>query len=99
MRPLIVFRVSDIVRAHVFVAGLVQGVFFRASAAERAEALALSGWIRNTEDGRVEAIFQGQKEAVDEVLRWCNAGPPSASVERVDIAWEDAKPETGFRAR
>ena len=84
-------------RVHVVVRGRVQGVFFRASCAERARALGLAGWVRNTVDGRVEAVFEGDADAVAAMLAWCAHGPPHAVVEQVEV--EDAVPtgEAGFR--
>ena len=79
------------------VRGRVQGVFYRASCAERARALGLAGWVRNAFDGRVEAEFEGDPAAVEAMLTWCAHGPPHAAVEHVEA--EDAAPtgETGFR--
>lgn len=75
-------------RAHVFVGGRVQGVWFRASTRDMAEGLGLSGWVRNLADGSVEAVFEGPREAVDQALVWCRRGPPGAQVERCDVSWE-----------
>jgi acylphosphatase len=75
-------------RAHVYVSGQVQGVFFRDSARERAEQLGLIGWVRNTPDGRVEALFEGPSESVREMVRWCEDGPSHADVENVDTEFE-----------
>lgn len=80
-------------RAHVFVAGRVQGVFFRANTSERAEALGLTGWVKNTRDGRVEAVFEGQKADVERMVQWCRKGPPGAVVTNVEVAWEEPKGE------
>ena len=60
--------------------GLVQGVFFRATCVRLARELALVGWVRNTTDGRVEAVFEGSNEAVDRIIAWCREGTPSAHV-------------------
>ncbi len=84
---------SQKVRAHVLVQGRVQGVFFRATTCDRAEALGLTGWVKNTSDGRVEAVFQGQKENVEEIIQWCHKGPPGAVVTGVEVAWEEPKAE------
>ena len=75
-------------RAHVYVSGQVQGVFFRESARERAERLGLAGWVKNLPDGRVEALFEGEPEKVREMIRWCEEGPPHATVEEVDAEFE-----------
>ncbi|MCS6788328.1 MAG: acylphosphatase [Aigarchaeota archaeon] len=88
------------VRAHVWVSGRVQGVFFRANAKRVADELGLSGWVRNLPDGRVEAVFEGPEEAVLKAVEWCRRGPPLAVVERVDVSWEDyTGSESGFRIR
>ena len=76
-------------RAHVLISGLVQGVCFRAYAMDKARSLGLTGWISNTHDGRVEAVFEGEKDTLDEVIKWCRKGPPSARVEDVKITWEE----------
>jgi acylphosphatase len=84
-------------RVRVVVAGLVQGVFFRASCAERARALGLGGWVRNTADGRVEAVFEGPGDAVETVVRWCHEGPRHARVDAVEVVEETPAGEAGFR--
>jgi acylphosphatase len=84
-------------RVRVLVSGRVQGVFFRASCAERAGELGLSGWIRNVSGGDVEAVFEGTDAAVEEIVRWCREGPPLAHVDRVDVAEE--APAGGSRFR
>lgn len=70
-------------RVHVIISGRVQGVFFRAETQRAAIALNLTGWVRNTADGRVEAIFEGDDDGVDKMLAWCHVGPPHARVEKV----------------
>jgi len=77
------------VRAHVFVSGRVQGVFFRSEAEDEARRRTVAGWVRNTSDGRVEAIFEGGKEDVEKVIDFCRRGPPGARVTKVDVQWED----------
>lgn len=77
------------VRARLTIRGRVQGVFFRQSAAEQARARGLAGWVRNRSDGAVEAVFQGPRDAVEEMLGWCQEGPRYARVDQVEIAWED----------
>ncbi len=76
-------------RAHVWISGRVQGVFFRAHTKEVAEKLGLTGWVRNLPDGRVEAVFEGEEEAVKEAIEWCKRGPPLAKVERVEVRYEE----------
>ena len=85
-------------RAHVWITGRVQGVFFRHSTQEEAVRRGLRGWVRNLPDGRVEAVIQGEAEAVDGMVQWCHSGPPGAWVRDVDMTWEDSEPDIkGFR--
>jgi acylphosphatase len=65
--------------------GRVQGVGFRVSAASRAHARGVAGWVRNLADGTVEAVFEGEPEAVDALVRWCSDGPRGATVTRVEV--------------
>ena len=62
-------------RAHVYVHGRVQGVFFRASARDNARLFDIKGWVKNCFDGSVEAVFEGKKDAVDNMVNWCRKGP------------------------
>lgn len=80
-------------RVHVFVSGKVQGVFFRSSTKNMAEKLGLSGWVRNLADGRVEAIFEGNKKVVEKMVMWCRKGPESARVTGIEVIWEEFKGE------
>lgn len=82
-------------RAHVYVSGQVQGVFFRDSARREAKRLGLSGWISNLPDGRVEAVFEGGSPAVREMIRWCEEGSPEASVEGVQTDFEEPGDDPG----
>lgn len=77
------------VRARVRVTGRVQGVFFRQSTVEMARPLELDGWVRNLPDGSVEALFEGEKSAVDQAIAWCHHGPPRAAVEDIEVEWLD----------
>ncbi len=87
-------------RAHVYVAGQVQGVFFRDSTREKAEQLGLTGWVKNLPDGRVEALFEGPSERIREMIRWCEKGPPHAEVENVDSQFEVSEGDlTSFEVR
>ena len=87
-------------RAHVYVLGQVQGVFFRDSTRERAEQLGLAGWVRNLPDGRVEVLFEGPSEKVREMVRWCEEGPSHAEVESVETEFEVSRGDlTGFEVR
>lgn len=78
-------------RAHVYVSGGVQGVFFRDSARKEARELDLSGWIKNLPDGRVEAVFEGPSESVRRMVKWCERGPEFATVEDVEAEFGEAR--------
>ncbi len=78
---------ADKVRVHVLIEGRVQGVFFRASTRDEARARGLAGWVRNLADGRVEAVFEGDKAVVENMLAWCRKGPPYAYVDQVEEDW------------
>jgi acylphosphatase len=84
------------IRAHVFISGKVQGVGFRFSTQDMAFLLKVNGWVRNIRDGRVEAVFEGSKEKVDEMLRWCRKGPPAARVADIEITYEPPEGLNGF---
>jgi acylphosphatase len=86
-------------RVRVRIRGRVQGVFFRAEAEARAQALGVKGWIRNAGDGSVEAVFEGADEQVGSLLEWCRRGPAAAGVEEVDVAREEPAGEPGFQVR
>ncbi len=77
-------------RAHLLVKGLVQGVFYRSSARQVARQLGLTGWVKNLPDGRVEIIVEGAEEKIEEFIKWCWKGPPSAVVENVDVSYSEA---------
>lgn len=74
---------------HCLVSGQVQGVFFRASASERAHELGVSGWARNLADGRVEILASGDDDAVDAFRAWLDHGPPAARVDRIEESVAD----------
>ena len=77
------------VRAHVFINGSVQGVFFRLETRYKAIRRNIAGWVRNTSDGRVEAIFEGENEDVEKLIEFCRRGPSGARVTKVDVQWEE----------
>jgi len=81
------------VEAHVLISGKVQGVWLRANAKDKARQLNIKGWVRNLPDGRVEAVFQGEKEMVEEMIKWCHKGPPLAEVENVEVEWKEPEEE------
>lgn len=89
----------DKVRAKVVVAGRVQGVGFRAYTVDEATERGITGWVRNTQDGRVEAVFEGERPAVEAMIAWCRNGPPAARVVSVEVRWEDPQGELDFRVR
>ena len=70
---------------HVLISGRVQGVWFRSSTKQKAEQLGVTGWVRNTKDGRVEAIFEGEENSVKSLIEWCHHGPPLAKIEKVEV--------------
>lgn len=87
------------IRAHVWVSGRVQGVGYRAATYDKAIALKLNGWVRNLEDGRVEAVFEGSAERVEEILRWCHQGSSWAIVDEVAIDYESPEDLRQFEVR
>jgi len=87
-------------RAHLLISGRVQGVNFRYYTAREANACGVRGWVRNLWDGRVEAVFEGEEQAVQHMVDWCRHGPPAARVDHVEVAWEDPTGEfSRFRVR
>jgi acylphosphatase len=87
------------IRRRAIVHGTVQGVFFRDSTRERANAHGVAGWVSNRSDGAVEAVLEGAPDAVQQVLRFLETGPPHASVDRVDISDEEPEGLSGFSVR
>jgi len=81
------------VRAHLFISGWVQGVFFRANTRDKALRYGVKGWVRNLPDGRVEVICEGEREDIQRLIEWCKKGPPGARVEGVEVHWEEYKGE------
>jgi acylphosphatase len=90
---------DEVARAHVRVAGRVQGVFFRVEARDRARSLGLSGWVRNAPDGSVEASFEGPAERVHTMVEWCRRGPALAEVQDVSVDWEEPEGGRDFQIR
>ncbi len=80
-------------RAHIKVFGKVQGVFFRRSAKIKADELGVLGWVKNSDDGSVEVMAQGEKKQVDQFIKWCKKGPPFAKVENTEV---DIRPDEDF---
>jgi acylphosphatase len=81
----------------VRIEGRVQGVYYRAWTDQTAGALGLDGWVRNSDDGSVEAVFSGPAAQVEDMLRRCADGPPDAKVTAVTITDEGGAPPSGFR--
>jgi len=81
------------VRKHAVIKGFVQGVFFRATTQEQALAHNVTGWVQNTSNGNVEAIFEGEADDVEKVIQWCHKGPRGAHVENVEVETEEYKGE------
>ena len=84
------------IRRHVWVAGRVQGVWYRQSCARQAGESGVGGWVRNLSDGRVEAVFEGSPAAVEAMLAWCRIGPPHARVVDVEVQVEHPEGITAF---
>jgi acylphosphatase len=84
----------------VFVSGRVQGVFFRSETKYKAESHNVKGWVRNLPDGRVEAVFEGEEEAVKVLIEFCKRGPSGARITNVDLTWENITGEfDAFKVR
>ena len=77
------------VRAHIYISGRVQGVFFRSETRYEAKKRRVKGWVRNLPDGRLEAVFEGEEESVKELVEFCKRGPSGARVTGIDVNWEN----------
>jgi acylphosphatase len=86
-------------RRRVIVRGAVQGVFFRDSCRRNALAAGVTGWVRNCSDGSVEAVFEGDPRAVQDLCDWCRQGPEQARVDDVQVVSEHLRGESGFEVR
>ena len=87
-------------RVHVIISGMVQGVFFRSTLRSQAKLYGLNGWTRNTIDGHVEAVFEGDKDRVEKILSFCWKGPPGALVRDVKVEWKKPRLDlNGFEIR
>lgn len=78
---------------HLIISGVVQGVFFRASASSAARALNLVGWVRNLSGGTVELLAEGEEASLKKLIQWCREGPPGARVDEVQVTWAEATGE------
>ncbi|HOV33032.1 MAG TPA: acylphosphatase [Candidatus Hydrogenedens sp.] len=76
-------------RLHLVIHGIVQGVGYRYSTYKKALQMGLTGWVRNRSDGAVEAVFEGPREKLEEILHWCYIGPIGACVSNIDVQWEE----------
>lgn len=90
---------SELVRRRVLVHGYVQGVFFRDTTRREAQRRGVAGWVCNRADGAVEAVFEGEPEAVAEMVRFCERGPRGADVARADTSEEPIEGLSGFVIR
>ena len=90
---------TDRVRAHVFVSGRVQGVYYRATTRDTAREKGVDGWVRNLDDGRVEAVFEGPEGDVRDMVAWCETGSRAADVDDVDAEYGEPEGAEGFEVR
>lgn len=90
---------SERTHAHVFVSGTVQGVFFRATTRDTAREHGVDGWVRNLEDGRVEAVFEGDPDAVEAMVEFCHEGSDRARVTDVEVEYGEPEGVDGFQVR
>jgi acylphosphatase len=88
-----------IIRRRVVVHGVVQGVFFRDSVRRRASTTGVGGWVRNTGEGAVEGVFEGERRAVETLVAFCREGPRGARVDRVEVIDEEPEGISGFSIR
>jgi acylphosphatase len=78
---------DEMVRAHLYITGKVQGVFYRLETQRAAMARNLTGWVRNLPDGAVEAVAEGERTNVESLIDWCRQGPDRARVDKVKVDW------------
>lgn len=90
---------SEKVAAQVLISGQVQGVGFRFSTVNEAKRNGVTGWVRNLPDGRVEAVFEGSKDAVENMIQWSNKGPSSAVVQNVAVDYQEPQGFSDFQTR
>jgi acylphosphatase len=82
---------ADLARAHVRIVGRVQGVGFRYATADEARRHRLAGWVRNLDSGSVEAVFEGLRADIEQMVGWCAAGPPGSYVRDVQVSWDEPR--------
>lgn len=80
-------------QAHIFITGFVQGVGFRQFVKSQAKKVGVTGWVQNTEDGKVEAVLQGDKDAIELLIEKAKKGPDVSEVTDVQVSWEEEEPE------
>ena len=80
-------------RVHIFVSGKVQGVFFRENTRKKAAEFRLSGFVRNLQNGKVEAIFEGKKEKIEKIIQWIKKGPETVQIKNIEINWQNYQGE------
>jgi acylphosphatase len=85
--------------ARVSIQGRVQGVGFRYFTRQQAQQWKIQGWIRNRVDGTVEAVFEGTRSQLEQILAWCQEGSPTAQVNQVNVTWENPSKLQGFKQR
>ena len=90
---------ARVIRRRVLVSGRVQGVWFRDTCRREAERNKVAGWVRNRPDGRVEAVFEGEPDAVNTLVNWAQHGPPRAAVTAIDVRDEAPAGDVGFAVR
>jgi acylphosphatase len=88
-----------VIRRRVVAHGRVQGVFFRDSVRRMAQQRSVAGWVANRWDGSVEAVFEGEHDAVERLVQFMHDGPRGATVERVDVVEEEPQGLAGFNVR
>jgi acylphosphatase len=89
----------ELIRRRVVVHGRVQGVFFRDTTRSRAESAGVSGWVTNRPDGAVQAVFEGEPDAVEQLVAFCRRGPSRAEVSSVEVTEEEPEGLVGFQVR
>lgn len=87
------------IRAHVFIQGTVQGVGYRYFTMNEAKQLGVNGWVRNLPDGCVEAVFEGSRESVEQLIRWCHQGPKAAIVSNVVVEYSNPEGLLRFKIK
>ncbi len=83
-------------QAHITISGYVQGIGFRQFIKSKARQLGITGWVRNTPEGKVEAVLQGDKEKIEQLILLCKKGPFLAEVKKVEMLWEEGRAFTEF---